>query len=80
MIQRLRPLGQGRRYSFCRHNHGQMVTRLRMQHAEQLLMRSDINLERIAEELGYTNSFALSKAFKRERGISPRHYREQMRE
>jgi AraC-like DNA-binding protein len=58
----------------------QMVTRLRMLHAEQLLMRSDVNLERIAEQIGYANGFALSKAFKRQRGISPRHYREQMRE
>jgi AraC family transcriptional regulator, arabinose operon regulatory protein len=53
----------------------EVVTRLRMQRAEYLLRRTDYPLKWIAELVGYTNAFALSVAFKRYAGDSPREYR-----
>jgi len=53
----------------------EMVTRLRMDRAEELLRFTDCTLNDIAEQLGYQTPFALSKAFKRTKGCSPRSYR-----
>jgi AraC-like DNA-binding protein len=54
-----------------------MVFRLRMQRAEELLVKYDYALKNIAEELGYGTPFAFSNAFKRHKGISPEHFRRQ---
>ncbi|WP_199512895.1 AraC family transcriptional regulator [Nucisporomicrobium flavum] len=40
--------------------------------AADMLLRSDATLETIAREVGYASPFALSAAFKRVRGVSPR--------
>ena len=53
----------------------QLLFRLRMERAEDLLLRHDYPLKNIAEELGYGSPFAFSNAFKRYKGISPEHYR-----
>jgi AraC-like DNA-binding protein len=63
------------RYSGC--SPKQMVFRLRMQRAEELLVKYDYALKNIAEELGYGTPFAFSNAFKRHKGISPEHFRRQ---
>ena len=43
--------------------------------AADLLRTSDLTIEAIAHRVGYANAFALSVAFKRTRGVSPKHYR-----
>ncbi|MBA3710029.1 MAG: AraC family transcriptional regulator [Planctomycetes bacterium] len=53
----------------------EMVTRLRMERARQLLRETDEPLKRIADWVGYHNEFAFSTAFKRATGTSPRDFR-----
>ena len=51
------------------------VRRLRMEHGVHLLLRTDLSLEQIAEECGYSNAFAFSKAFRKYSGESPGKFR-----
>ncbi|MCP2341731.1 AraC family transcriptional regulator [Actinomadura rupiterrae] len=51
------------------------LTGLRLAHAADLLRGGDLTLEAIARKVGYGSAFALSAAFKRERGVSPQEYR-----
>jgi len=53
----------------------QLVTRLRMEQAAEILLNTDSTLETIAERTGYASPFSLSAAFKRHFGQSPRTYR-----
>ena len=53
----------------------EMVTRLRMQRGEEMLIHTDYPLYTIASQLGYATPFAFSKAFKRHCGMSPRAFR-----
>jgi AraC-like DNA-binding protein len=48
------------------------LTEWRLSCAADMLTRSDATLEAIARDVGYASPFALSAAFKRVRGISPR--------
>ncbi len=50
------------------------LTRWRMHRATQLL-KNDITMEKIAQQLGYDSEVAFRKAFKREVGIPPARYR-----
>lgn len=52
-----------------------MVTRLRLQLAEERLIDSDDTLDVIAAAVGYSSGFALSKAFRRHTGMSPQRFR-----
>lgn len=51
------------------------LTGWRIALAADLLRGSDATIESIAREVGYGNGFALSVAFKRVRGVSPRRHR-----
>lgn len=51
------------------------LTRLRINAATALLMHTSWTLQEIAEELGYENADAFSKAFKNATGVTPRHYK-----
>ncbi|MFI6288983.1 cupin domain-containing protein [Streptomyces sp. NPDC051018] len=53
------------------------LTRLRLDLAADLLRTTDATVESVARKVGYSGSFALSAAFKRVRGVSPRDYRTQ---
>jgi AraC-like DNA-binding protein/quercetin dioxygenase-like cupin family protein len=53
----------------------EMVTRLRMLRAKDILRHWDFTLDQIAAELGYQTPFAFSRAFKKHAGVSPREYR-----
>ncbi|MFI6818995.1 AraC family transcriptional regulator [Nonomuraea sp. NPDC050328] len=55
------------------------LTRWRMTLAAKLLRDSDIPLTTVAAQTGYSTEFAFAKAFKREYGIAPGHYRRQVR-
>jgi len=52
------------------------LTGWRIALAADLLRTSDLTIETIARQVGYANAFALSVAFKRIRGISPKRYRD----
>jgi transcriptional regulator GlxA family with amidase domain len=52
-----------------------LVTRMRMQRAEGLLVHADYPLKLIAGLVGYETPFALSRAFKRHAGKSPKLFR-----
>ena len=43
--------------------------------AADLLLEPDATIGSVAHQVGYSTPFALSTAFKRVRGISPRQYR-----
>lgn len=66
-----------RRHCHQAHGHSPLdyVTHLRMNAAADRLQRSDLKIETIAAELGYTNPFAFSRSFKRVMGISPSEFR-----
>lgn len=65
--------------TLCHRAHGrspsQHVTYLRMQHAADLLQRTDHALRSIAAAVGYANQFAFSRAFKQTMGASPEAFR-----
>lgn len=52
------------------------LTRWRLALAADLLVGSDLTLSAVAARVGYGNSYALSAAFKRAHGVSPRAFRE----
>jgi AraC-like DNA-binding protein len=51
------------------------LTEWRMHLADELLATSDLNVAAIARRVGYDSEEAFSRAFKRERGLSPSHWR-----
>ncbi|MBJ8345957.1 AraC family transcriptional regulator [Antrihabitans sp. YC2-6] len=51
------------------------LTEWRLALAADLLRESDAPIESIARQVGYGSAFALSTAFKREHGVSPREHR-----
>jgi AraC-like DNA-binding protein len=54
----------------------QMVVEIRMSQARRLLQQSDYPLKVIAREVGYSDAFVFSSAFKRFHGNSPSAFRE----
>jgi len=52
-----------------------MLLKMRIGRAQQLLVRTDDTLAVIAERVGYESPFSLSRAFRRVVGVSPRQYR-----
>ncbi|MDA0814705.1 MAG: AraC family transcriptional regulator, partial [Verrucomicrobia bacterium] len=42
---------------------------------KEFLRRTEYSLEQIAKQVGYDSPFSLSRAFKRNAGISPRDFR-----
>ena len=53
----------------------QEITRVRMQHVEQLLRETSLDLPQIAVRSGYRYGSQLSAAFRKHMGMSPRAYR-----
>ncbi|WP_059013488.1 AraC family transcriptional regulator [Streptomyces specialis] len=53
------------------------LTGLRLEMAAELLREPQATVEAVARRVGYGSPFALSTAFKRERGVSPSEYRDQ---
>ncbi len=55
----------------------QFLEEQRLQRAQQLLARTSHTVQRIAEEVGFENSFYFSNRFKKRTGLSPSAYRHQ---
>ncbi|WP_433327848.1 AraC family transcriptional regulator [Spirillospora sp. CA-294931] len=53
------------------------LTQWRINLAADLLKESDATIDAVAHQVGYGSAFAFSAAFKRARGISPQHHRDQ---
>jgi AraC-like DNA-binding protein len=53
------------------------LTGWRITLAADLLRQADATIGAVARQVGYGSAFALSAAFKRERGVSPQEYRRQ---
>lgn len=54
---------------------GQYAIRVRVNRAKALLLRSDLPLEKLAVQLGYSDCFTFSKQFKQHTGVSPSVFR-----
>lgn len=55
------------------------VNNLRIFDAKQMLIGTDMSIERISEKLGFSNPFHFSKRFKEAEGLSPLQYRNMTR-
>ena len=55
------------------------VRRLRLQSAAGQLLRSELSLLQIARQLRYSSAEALSRAFRKQYGVSPQLYKQQHR-
>jgi transcriptional regulator GlxA family with amidase domain len=51
------------------------INRKRIERAQKLLCETDLKLEALAQELGFTDAFHLSKTFKKFTGVSPSEFR-----
>jgi AraC-like DNA-binding protein len=56
------------------------LTGWRLALAADVLVEEDLTLEAVARRVGYSGAFALSTAFKKAQGLSPREYRARVRE
>ncbi|NRA38728.1 MAG: AraC family transcriptional regulator [Planctomycetes bacterium] len=54
----------------------QCIRSIRLDHAANMLTRSNMTVQDISEECGFENQFHFSRAFKKAYTLSPRHYRE----
>lgn len=54
-------------------------TRLRMQRASEFIETTNLPINRIAEELGYEDTFYFARSFKKVNGVSPSAYRKSVR-
>jgi AraC-like DNA-binding protein len=52
-----------------------LVTQVRVERARELLAERDLSITDVAAELGYSAPAHFARAFRRETGLSPRHYR-----
>ncbi|WP_286829832.1 MULTISPECIES: GlxA family transcriptional regulator [Kordiimonas] len=55
------------------------VQTLRMEEAKQMLEATDADIDDIAEEVGYADSSAFRRLFKRRTGVSPHNYRKRFK-
>jgi len=58
----------------------QYILRQKIKHAQVLLWQTDRTIETIGMDLGFTNGFYFSRAFKKIAGISPHFYRQKIRD
>ncbi|WP_127579598.1 helix-turn-helix domain-containing protein [Paenibacillus koleovorans] len=54
------------------------VTNIRMEKAKQLLVRTNLPIQDVAEQVGYLHSFSFIRVFKKAAGMTPGDYRKHM--
>ena len=54
----------------------QYLNQIRIKRAQQLLLHSNLNINEIADEIGYNNTNYFSKMFKKLNGITPKEFRD----
>jgi transcriptional regulator GlxA family with amidase domain len=52
------------------------IRSIRLQHAERLLIESDLSITDVAEQTGFSSASHMSKCFQEERGCTPKQVRE----
>lgn len=52
------------------------ITRLRIEKAKHLLSTTNLKIQEIAEQVGYSNPYYFSSVFKKKTGLQPKNYRE----
>ena len=57
----------------------QYVQTLRIEEAKQMLERSDLSVDAVAEEVGYEDPTHFRRLFKRQVGVTPGRYRKRFR-
>ena len=60
-------------------NFSRLLAEVRLERAQELMRRSGLSLEQMARELGFSDSSALSRAFKGWTGLAPRGYKRALR-
>ncbi len=55
------------------------LIQVRMNHAQEMLLNTNLPLKVIAESVGYGDSYYFSRAFKKHCGVSPLHFRQNRR-
>ena len=53
----------------------EFVTDLRIQKAKELIVTTDLQIQEIAEYVGYNNQYYFSSVFKKKTGVQPKNYR-----
>lgn len=53
------------------------INKLRMEKARREILETDENIEKIANDCGYTNTYTFTRIFKKQFGVPPGKYREQ---
>ncbi len=61
-------------------SYSQLVTKLKIDQARQLLEQTNLRIEAIAEQVGYHSADHFTYAFKRNTGTSPKEYRAKHRQ
>lgn len=55
------------------------ITTLRIDKAKELLLKTDLKQDQIAQEIGYTNMYYFNHQFKKQTGVTPGNYRKQVK-
>lgn len=55
------------------------INKIRLKQAKKLLLEQNLNLEQTANKVGYSNSNALIRVFKKYEGVTPGQFRDMNR-
>lgn len=83
ILARMAGMSRSKLHSYIRRLYGcgamEIVTRIRMEYAEELIVNRNTKLSTVAELVGYNSPYSFSRAFKRFAGMSPENIRKEGR-